>query len=60
MAETEDAKVARQEMRAREKAVWQHVEKVGRQARQTDGLRQSMSQADIDSAKRKPERQAAD
>lgn len=57
MSESATAKLARQEIRDRERAVWQNVEKIGRDARQTDGLRQSMTQADADGAKRKPERQ---
>lgn len=54
MSEAAEARRAREETRARERAVWAGVEQVGRTLRENDAAKQVMSQADSDATRKKP------
>lgn len=48
------ARLAREETRARERAVWADVERVGRDLRQANTTKQSMTQAETDVTRKRP------
>jgi hypothetical protein len=47
-------RAARDAVRTRERAIWTDVERVGRELRATEAPKQAMTQADQDSARKKP------
>lgn len=54
MADTAAARAAKEAVRARERAVWTDVERLGRELRAAEAPKQAMTQADRDAAKTKP------
>ena len=53
MSEAADARQAREQTRARERAVWAGVEQVGRDLRQTETAKQVTTQADSHGSRKK-------
>jgi hypothetical protein len=54
MADTAADRAAKEAVRARERAVWTDVERLGRELRAAEAPKQAMTQADRDAAKRTP------
>jgi len=53
MADTAE-RAARDAVRTRERAIWTDVERVGRELRAAEAPKQAMTQADRDTAQKKP------
>jgi hypothetical protein len=54
MADTAAERAAREAVRARERAVWTDVERLGRELRAAEAPKQAMTQAERDAAGTKP------
>ena len=55
MAEPDDARPARDAVRARERSVWNEVKRVGAELRSRETVKQAISQSDWDAAKKPKE-----